>query len=462
MGFVSLVNPIRDLTPWKKILDYAVNSNVVACFVGDALGKIVLFEESVIHLTRLPARTLSRMPVRDLWAYLRKGAPLLHKGVDQVEDLYARTDFRGPGDKGYLTWWGFPLGTLAQPSGIYFLRYFDRMPPENQISGVEYPSILQMRDKLLVPVARHLLDDADQRILNEEIQQLMTWEDRGFKKNRVLLVDGVTLDDGAKPIYLQYEGIEDRIRMVQENISMGDQQFFKKIADGGGRLALVEHTERSFRYEIMLPLTWYVHVMGWVGIPIQSLDVWMKPIRRNFEEIARNIGDALGEERKALGLLPRYDVHRGLFELESLMGLMESMIARHPPRPFVLALIRADPDYLTAIQAVIDRSKRPSDILSQVDEGLVLLFPDQDVSRAKQVEKRYLGLLGKLVASDPRLGSSLSVYWFPSAAWTASDLLATLVSRPATECRPVSGAPAEEKQQFEDWFKRFIVLKDWE
>ena len=461
VGFVSLISQVRDLTQWKKVLDYAVNSNLVACFVTDYLGKIILFEDGLIHMTKLPARTLSRMPVRDLRAHLGQKTAKPASASGEEEDLFVRTDFRGSNDQGVLTWWGFPLGTLSQPAGIYFLRFFDRMPPEKQIQTVEYPSIVQMRDKIQAAVARHLLDDSDQRVLHQEIPRLMEWEEPALKRNRVLLVDGVTLDDGPKPVYLQFDGPETRLRMVQENASVGDIQFFKKISEGGARPALVEHTERAYKYEIMLPLTWYVHIFGWIGIPLQSLEDWMKPVRLNFEEIVRTMGDALGEERMSLGLLPSYDVHRGLFEEESFLTLMDSLILRHPPRPFVLLLIRGNPASYGILQGVLDRSKRPSDILAQVRDGLVLLFPDQDISKSRQVEGRYTGLLQKLVASNPELSLAISLFWFPSTAWTSQDLIETLFSRPQTLVRPGTEEPLPKKS-FEEWFKRFLVLKDWE
>ena len=230
---------------------------------------------------------------------------------------------------------------------------------------------------------------------------------------------------------------------------------------GGARPALIEHTEKPYRYEVMLPLTWYIHVMGWIGIPFPSLDLWMKPVRLNFEEIVRNMGDALGEERMALGLLPKYDVHRGLFEEESFLVLMDGMIVRHPPRPFVLLRIENDSGSREILQGILDRSKRPSDILAQVGEDLVLLFPDQDVARARGIEDRYRELLEKLVSTHPDLSPTLSVFWFPSTAWTSHDLLKALDARPKIRITPHAGGPSSQKV-FDDWFKRFLVLKDWE
>jgi hypothetical protein len=461
VGFVSLISPIRDLTQWKKILDYAVNSNLVACFVTDYLGKIVMFEDGLIHMTKLPARTLSRMPVRDLRAHLGRGSAKLPISPEENEDLFARKDFLRNSDQSALTWWGFPIGNLTQPAGIFFLRLFDRMPSEHLIQSVEYPAIIQMRDKIQTAVARHLLDESDQRVLHEEVASLMEWEDPIFKKNRVLLVDGISLDDGPKPIYLQFEGPENHLRMVQENISIGDTQFFKRISEGGARPALVEHTERPYQYEIMLPLTWYVHIFGWIGIPLLSLDAWMKPVRLNFEEIVRNMGDALGEERRALGLLPTYDVHRGLFEEESFMPLMDQLILRHPPRPFVLLLIRANPAFQSTIQGVLDRSKRPSDVLAHIRDELLLLFPDQDVAKVRQLEERYMGLLERLSATNPDLALTISTFWFPSTAWTSKDIVNALYERPRIGIRPKAGEALPQKK-FEDWFKRFLILKDWE
>jgi len=461
VGFVSLIAPIRDLSPWKKILDFGVNSNVVTSFATDAFGKVVLFDDGLVHLTKLPARALSRMPIRSLREHLAgrvgaKGAP-----ESDGEDLYRRKDYRGTNEQGTLVWWGFPIGTLPQPAGLYFLSFYDRIPTEKQIETTEYPEIVKTRDKIMVAVARHLLDEVDQTVLMAEIPRLMEWEEPAFKHHRVFLVDGVTLDDGPRPIYLQFDGPEEKLRMFQENVSMGDIQFFKKISEAGPRPALIEHTEKSYRYEIMLPLTWYIHVLGWIGIPLPSLDTWMKPVRMNFEEIVRNLGDSLGEERMGLGLLPHYDVHRGLFEEESFMTLMGEMIARHPPRPFVLLEVRMDPAHRDLLQGVLDRAKRPSDILAQVGENLLILFPDQDVGRAKAVENRYREVLGKFVASRPEVALTICVYWFPSLAWSGRELMAALEDRPKIEIVPGAGEPAA-KQEFDDWFKRFMVLKDWE
>ncbi len=461
MGFVSLIASIRDLSPWKKILDYGVNSNVVTSFATDSAGKIVLFDDGLVHLTKLPARTLSRMPVRSLREHLAsRGGPKGGPESDE-EDLFRRKDYRGTNDQGTLIWWGFPIGTLPQPAGLYFLAFFDRMPPEKQIETVEYPEILKIREKIQIPVARHLLDEADQNVLMTEIPRLMEWEDLPFKHHRVFLVDGVTLDDGPRPIYLQFDGPEEKLRMFQENVSMGDVQFFKKISESGPRPALIEHTEKNFRYEIMLPLTWYIHVLGWIGIALPTLDTWMKPVRLNFEEIVRNIGDALGEERMSLGLLPHYDVHRGLFEEESFMTLMEEMITRHPPRPFVLLGVRMDPAHRDLLQTVLDRAKRPSDILAQVGANLVILFPDQDVGRAKAVETRYREVLGRFVATRPDVALTISVFWFPSQAWSGRELMAALEERPKIDIVPTQQEQSSG-QGFDDWFKRFLVLKDWE
>ncbi len=461
MGFVTLVSPMRDMTSWKKILDYGINSNLVTAFAADAVGRIVLFDDGLIHMTKLPARSLSRMPVRDLREHLflkGSGRPPEEEGP---EDLFRKTDFRGQGGQGTLVWWGFQLGVMPPPAGIYFLASYDRMPTEKQMETIEYPTIVQMKDKIQNAVAHHLLEESDQRVLLEEVPRLMEWEAEGFKTNRVFLVDGVTLDDGPRPIYLQFDGPEDNLRMIQENVSIGDIQFFRKMSEAGARPALVEHTEKTYRYEIMLPLTWYIHVMGWIGIPFPSLDLWMKPVRLNFEEIVRNMGDALGEERMALGLLPKYDVHRGLFEEESFLILMEGMIARHPPRPFVVLLVQAPPASRDFLQGILDRSKRPSDILAQVGEDLVLLFPDQDVSRARGIEDRYREVLEKLLGTKPDLNVTISVFWFPSTAWTSRDLMATLLARPKIPIMPKTGSGATQKN-FDEWFKRFLVLKDWE
>jgi hypothetical protein len=467
MGFVSLISSIRDLSPWKKVLDFESNANVLACFAADSLGRIVLFEDTLIRLTKLPARTLSRMPVKNLKEHLGQKGLGLRLESEQSDDLFMRTDYQGFDGQGILIWWGFPLGTLPQPAGIYFLRFIDHTAFGNidhtvsaHIDSVEYPLIIQKRDKIKAAVARHLLDEYDQRALSEGIAQLMEWESPALRKHRVFLVEGITLDDGPKPLYFQYEGPPEKMKMIHDSLMVGDQNLFRKISQSRAHPTLVDHTEKPWKYEIFLPLTWHVHIMGWIGIPLPSIDIWMDPVRLNFEEIVRSMGDALGEVRMSLGLLPAYDVHRGLFGEESFMTLMEDLILCHPPRSFVLLLIRGDAGSRMAIQGVLDRAKCSCDILAQVNEGLVLLFPDQDISKAKSIEERYRGLLEKRVATDPDLDLTLSVYWFPSTVWTGRDLMNNLLARPQIEISHASGAAYPQKS-FDEWFKRFLILKDW-
>ncbi len=89
-----------------------------------------------------------------------------------------------------------------------------------------------------------------------------------------------------------------------------------------------------------------------------------------------------------------------------------------------------------------------------------MLFPDQDISKAKSIEERYRGLLEKRVATDPDLDLTLSVYWFPSTVWTGRDLMNNLLARPQIEISHASGAAYPQKS-FDEWFKRFLILKDW-
>ena len=143
------------------------------------------------------------------------------------------------------------------------------------------------------------------------------------------------------------------------------------------------------------------------------------------------------------------------------MTLMEEMITRHPPRPFVLLEVRVDPGHRDLLQTVLDRAKRPSDILAQVGANLVILFPDQDVGRAKAVENRYQEVLGRFVVTRPDVALTISVFWFPSQAWSGRELLAALEERPKIGIVPTQGEQSSG-QGFDDWFKRFLVLKDWE
>jgi hypothetical protein len=65
------------------------------------------------------------------------------------------------------------------------------------------------------------------------------------------------------------------------------------------------------------------------------------------------------------------------------------------------------------------------------------------------------------VGTKPDLNVTISVFWFPSTAWTSRDLMATLSARPKIPIMPKAGTGATQKK-FEEWFKRFLVLKDWE
>ncbi len=461
MGFISLVNPMRDLSSWKKILDFGINSNIVSCFATNATGRIVLFEKSLTHKVKLPVQTLSMMPVRDLLSHLSQGGIPPSKEKPGSDDLYSRKDFPPQNDQGTLIWWGFPLGTMPPPGGIYFLKLFLEKASEKQIETIDYPEILHMKNKIETAVAHHLLEESDHRVLHEKVEELMEWEAEGFKTNRVLLVDGVTLDESQRPVYLQFDGSEDALQMSQEPVSGSDIHFFKRISEFGARPALIEHTEKKYRYEIMLPLTWHVHIMGWIGIPFPQLELWAKQVRYNYEEIVRNLGDDLGEERAALGLLPKYDVHRGLVEEKSFLLMIEGMMLHHPPRPFVVILLECDMKFRQSLQEVLDQSKRPSDVLAEVGEDLVILLPDQDISRAKGFEDRYREILEQWVADSPSRKIAISVYWFPSTAWSPTELIEALCQRPKIQIEPKAGDSGSEKR-FDEWLKRFILLKDWE
>ncbi|EQD35709.1 hypothetical protein B1A_18153, partial [mine drainage metagenome] len=102
-----------------------------------------------------------------------------------------------------------------------------------------------------------------------------------------------------------------------------------------------------------------------------------------------------------------------------------------------------------------------SDLIGKIDEGIVMVYPDVDDGASVNVEIRYRGILERLSLTDYRFQCDISRHSFPSSNWTGEELLEQLVKN---EAHPVKMLSSGDKEipQFEDWFKRFLLLKDFD
>lgn len=462
MGFTSTILPLRDTSMWKRQLDYGITSKITSGFVANPQGKILLLEDGLPHMTKLSVSAMARMSVEDLRARLRQNSCCDPDGPAMGDDLFARTDFRGR-DGSLILWWGFPIGTMDSPAGLYFLVYYQRPPSESQISALDYPLICQMKERLQKPVAHILVDETDQRILEKCVPYLMEREEASCRHHRVLLSNEITIDGGTKPVLLKFEDIGGSVRMIHDSPLFGDVQFFKKLADGGGRPALLQHTDQRYSYEVMLPMTWHAYILGWVGVPLTSLDSYVKPSQMEIERSVGTMGHLLGKERMSLGLLPQYKNEDGLFEFESFMKMMQAMIDRNPPRPFTLMLLRGKGPHLDGLREILLRSKRSIDILTRTEDEFVLLFPDQEETKRPLIEKRYRDIVERMEPS----GESHAVTLFSCAshpkAETSEKLMHELFMSPSVQVTPQGRTDKKHPgETFDDWLKKFQILKNWE
>lgn len=463
MEFISVTKKLRDLSPHTGVLDYVRFSRPITCFVADPDGKIHLFEETLPVLSGIPISHLPEMSVHAMRQTLEQTFGTQAVEADSSGHLYSRKHFRHKHKNHVLVWTGFPLGTRPHPSGIYFLIAYDRLPPESEIQKIDLPAVAQLKEKIEKAAIWHALDNADRTILEEQVTRLMEIEPETCQKHRVFLSNGITVHDGHKPVFLKFEKHDGNLHLTQESPLHGDVLFFQNLLEGGGRPAMLRHTDRLYDYEIFLPLSWHAHIIGWIGVPLPSLETWMHEERVKVEAIVRDTGQLMGEDRMALGLLPKYEVQDGLFEFESFMTLLDSLIHRHLPSPFVLLMVRGTPESMADLRDVLNRSRRAVDVLTQTGEELVLLFPYQEPSKAPAIEKRYKNLLEHLLAAKTGLIATLFVYAWNGAPYSSEEILNKLLLCMPVEIAPVAEKPSDPPQRnFDDWLKRFLILKDWE
>ena len=419
---------IRDVSSWKMILEETDDSSSLVFFVADSSGRLAIFSRNLPHLARLSLQALSSSSVRELLASLRGGqgeeAPL--------SDFMEFPGANGAGKR--LAWWRFSFEQLPSPAGIYFLYAVPESSQSTQWKISVEHLIQKKLKKLKLAASQILLDTFDEETLSTGVRQIMDWEDPHLRSNRIILPDGHVLSDQSRPVYLRYEWEEGDIRMHSEPPVYGTQIFFRNLVGYGPRPAMVVHTEKVWQYEVLFPLSWHIHILGWVGVPLPGLDWWRRPVRFNFEEMIRGLGDALGESRMLLGLFPHYDIQGGIFGEASFVDLIDSMLAHKKPRPFLLLLVRCrDAEHLPHLAGSLMRTKRVMDVMSRVPQGLVLLFPDQDLSRQRCIERRYRGVVEGLCSEKPGMACSLaSVHISSSLSGTLGrDLLNELVDGPA-------------------------------
>jgi hypothetical protein len=174
-------------------------------------------------------------------------------------------------------------------------------------------------------------------------------------------------------------------------------------------------------------------------------------------------GFEMGEFRSKAGLLPFYEIdERGIFDRGSLVLAMEHMIGLSPVRPFAMILFRLRFEEIQwEFVDFLKKARRSSDLIGKIDEGIVMVYPDVDDGASVNVEIRYRGILERLSLTDYRFQCDISRHSFPSSNWTGEELLEQLVKN---EAHPVKMLSSGDKEipQFEDWFKRFLLLKDFD
>ncbi len=457
MVVLSNLSPIRDLSPWKKILDDADDSSIIGFFVSDISGKIVLFNKNLPRIAGISSGNALRMSTEEIWQSLRKnGQPSQAVSSPLSDDFFGRREIRKiDGENRSIVWWGFPLGFLPHPSGIYFFYRSDSPDSKNPLQTATDHLIQKKLKKVEIASLRILMDCSDKDSLSSGIRQLMEWEEPLLRSNRVILLNGPELSEESSPVYLRYECPNDEIRMEHDQPLYGTRIFFKRLVEYGPRPAMVIHTERNWIYEILFPLTWHIHIMGWVGVPMPNLAWWIKYDRLNFEEMIRGLGYELGEVRASLGFFPRYGIQDGIFGEESFMELVDCMINRRTPRQFVLLLFRMTPiERVSSFQKFLAGMMRGMDALCRTPEGLLLFFPDQDDSRQIAIENRYRSLAETFCSKNPDAECFMTSIHFSSKSDASSkeELLHRLIESPRIAVSAGDqGVPlAEESPELQD------------
>jgi len=463
LGFYIYSRSIRDTAPHKKILDLIVVDPKIACFIVDGEGKIVLFNDTLSFHLQVGFKFLARKPYEDVLEILnsQKGGP--HSDLHHFEEKFGVSEYRNFGKKGALLMKSYPLGHHSSPVAIIFISKEEFLPSEKEMATVFLPYLARLADKLQRPVGNILMGSHDTQSVDTLAQGLLTTLPAAYQFVRVFMADAVSMSDSSHFIRIVYEGPPEAMRQSTEGVLYGDTVYFRTLSGANVRPALVAHSDQLWKHEVLLPCNWYLHVFAWIGIPLLSFDVWKEPLRLRWQEMVSSCGFEMGEFRSKAGLLPFYEIdERGIFDRGSLVLAMEHMIGLSPVRPFAMILFRLRFEEIQwEFVDFLKKARRSSDLIGKIDEGIVMVYPDVDDGASVNVEIRYRGILERLSLTDYRFQCDISRHSFPSSNWTGEELLEQLVKN---EAHPVKMLSSGDKEipQFEDWFKRFLLLKDFD
>ena len=463
MGFYIYSRSIRDTAPHKKILDLIVVDPKIACFIVNEEGKIVVFNDTLSFHIQVGFKFLARKPYEDVLEILnsQKGGP--QGDPHHFDEKFSVREFRNFGKKGSLLMKHYPLGHLPSPVAIYFLSREEFLPSEKEISTTFLPYLSRMADKLQRPVGNILMGNHDAVSIDKLSQGLLTTLPAAYQLIRVFMADATSMSDSSHFIRMGYEGPPESMRQSTEGVLYGDTVYFRTLSASSIRPALVAHSDQLWKHEVLLPCNWYLHVFAWIGIPLLSFDVWKEPLRIRWQEMVAECAFEMGEFRSKAGLIPFYQIdEQGLFNRESLVLAMEHMIAQSPVRPFSMILFRLKfQEIQNEFIDFLQKARRSSDLIGKIDEGIIMIYPDVGEGVSTSVEIRYKGILERLSLTDYRFQCAISKHSFPSSNWTGEELLVQLIKNESLQVKPLEHAD-KEIPQFEDWFKRFLLLKDFD
>ena len=464
MGFFLFTRSLRDTTESKKILEMIINDNQTACFVVNEENQIVIFNDILSLFLGWSVNAVARKPLEEVLRHLMSQGHDRETGLPPLDSLKTTfLTFKNFGKRGALLFKGYPLGGLPSPAGIYFLYRQEDPPTEKIVQQYLAPII----DKLYSRTRQHLavlaLDDYDLREVDRASREILQTLGPMLQHVRVFLVNRISMDDSSHFARILFDGPPESVQESLEGILYGDTIFFQRLFGNSGRPALVEHTELPWKYEFLFPFNWYHHVFGWMGIPVASLDIWRNPVRFSWQDTLMELGQVMGVQRSRMGLLPQYrTLGDSVLDGASLVKALDSMIGRTPPRPFVLLLFRIhDMDMRDEFVGLLGKAKRGTDFLADHPEGLVAIFPDEDPTFRQSIADRYKKIFEKLIVSDFRFQCTISSHGFPSREWTPGEVLSRLNELKGTEVRPAIEM-ATDDVVFDDWFKKFLLLKDFE
>ena len=463
MSFFLFTRSLRDTSDSKKILEMMVNDNQTGCFVVNEEGRIVIFNDTLSFLLQWSINALARKPFLELLRHLVTQGQDVGGVLPDPDSLFGGfVVFKNFGKRGALLLKGYPLGGFPPPSGIYFLTRHGDPPTEREKSQFLGPMVDKLHSRSQQHLATLTIDDFDLKEVGRIASEILESMGPLFQHIRVFLADRISLDDSTHFARILYDGPSSPPQESLEGVLFGDTLYFQKLSSLSARPVLVEHTDLPWQYEILFPFNWFHHVFGWMGIPVPSLETWKDPVRFRWQDALLELGSSLGLQRNRLGLLPDYKLTaEGVMEPESLNKALDFMISRTPPRPFVLLLFRLrEMEMRSEFSYLLSKAKRGTDFLGLHPLGLVAVFPDEDPSIREDIARRYQKILEKLIVSDFRFQCEISSHAFPAREWSGADLLRRLGENPVIALNP-GVEVASDDIVFEDWFKKFLLLKDF-